>query len=34
MPPNAGAAEFYERLAYAVEERVSRGKLLASPSSG
>jgi ribosomal protein S18 acetylase RimI-like enzyme len=32
LTPNAGAAEFYKKLGYAVEERVSMGKLLASPS--
>jgi len=32
LESNAGAAEFYKKLGYAVEERVSMGKLLAPPS--
>jgi ribosomal protein S18 acetylase RimI-like enzyme len=32
LASNAGTVEFYKKLGYAVEERVSMGKLLASPS--
>jgi ribosomal protein S18 acetylase RimI-like enzyme len=33
LTSNAGAVEFYRKLGYAVEERVSMGKLLAPPSA-
>jgi ribosomal protein S18 acetylase RimI-like enzyme len=33
LASNAGTVEFYRKLGYAVEERISMGKLLASPSS-
>ncbi len=34
LASNSGTVEFYRKLGYAVEERISMGKLLASPSPG
>jgi len=34
LSSNAGTVEFYRKLGYSVEERVSMGKLLESPSTG
>ncbi len=33
LASNAGTVEFYKKLGYAIEERVSMGKLVASPST-